>query len=132
MLPHLMLATLLALGLGSAAAQQTPATAPPPASATPAPSAASPKAVSGGIQSANIFQIAQQYLIVGWGGMFPMFGWTPAFAAGHTPRFPVEMPPPPDPSKRAAILTDADKKTTAASTIRPRERGRQGRRGRRR
>jgi len=82
--------------------------------------------------TANIFQIAQQYLIVGWGGMFPIFGWTPGFATGHTPRFPVEMPPPPDPSKRAAILTDADKKTTAASTIRPRERGRQGRRGRRR
>lgn len=82
--------------------------------------------------TANIFQIAQQYLIVGWGGMFPMFGWTPGFATGHTPRFPVEMPPPPDPSKRAAILTDAEKKTTAASTIRPRERGRQGRRGRRR
>ncbi len=82
--------------------------------------------------TANIFQIAQQYLIVGWGGMFPIFGWKPAFATGHTPRFPVEMPPPPDPSKRAAILTDAEKKTTAASTIRPRERGRQGRRGRRR
>ena len=82
--------------------------------------------------TANIFQIAQQYLIVGWGGMFPIFGWKPGFATGHTPRFPVEMPPPPDPSKRAAILTDADKKTTAASTIRPRERGRQGRRGRRR
>lgn len=82
--------------------------------------------------TATIFQIAQQYLIVGWGGMFPIFGWTPAFAAGHTPRFPVAMPPPLDPSKRAAILTDADKKTTAASTIRPRERGRQGRRGRRR
>ena len=82
--------------------------------------------------TANIFQIAQQYLIVGWGGMFPLFGWTPAFATGHTPRFPVEMPPPPDPSTRAAILTDAEKKTTASSTIRPRERGRQGRRGRRR
>jgi YidC/Oxa1 family membrane protein insertase len=82
--------------------------------------------------TATVFQIAQQYLIVGWGGMFPIFGWTPAFAAGHTPRFPVAMPPPPDPSKRAAILTDADKKTTASSTIRPRERGRQGRRGRRR
>jgi YidC/Oxa1 family membrane protein insertase len=82
--------------------------------------------------TATIFQIVQQYLIVGWGGMFPIFGWTPAFAANHTPRFPVEMPPPPDPSKRAAILADADKKTTAASTIRPRERGRQGRRGRRR
>jgi YidC/Oxa1 family membrane protein insertase len=82
--------------------------------------------------TASIFSIVQQYLIVGWGGMFPIFGWTPAFATGHTPRFPVEMPPPPDPSKRSAILTDADKKTTASSTIRPRERGRQGRRGRRR
>jgi YidC/Oxa1 family membrane protein insertase len=82
--------------------------------------------------TATIFGIVQQYLIVGWGGMFPLFGWTPAFAVGHTPRFPVAMPPPPEPSKRAAILTDADKKTTADKTIRPRERGRQGRRGRRR
>jgi len=82
--------------------------------------------------TATIFSIAQQYLIVGWGGMFPLFGWTPGFATGHTPRFPVSMPPPPEPGKRAAILNEADKKTTAASTIRPRERGRQGRRGRRR
>jgi len=82
--------------------------------------------------AATIFSIIQQYLIVGWGGMFPLFGWTPGFATAHTPRFPVSMPPPPEPGKRAAILTDADKKTTAASTIRPRERGRQGRRGRRR
>lgn len=82
--------------------------------------------------TATIFSIAQQYLIVGWGGMFPFFGWSPAFAAGHTPRFPVAVPPPPEPGKRSAILTDADKKSTAASTIRPRERGRQGRRGRRR
>ena len=57
---------------------------------------------------------------------------TPGFATGHTPRFPVSMPPPPDPSMRAPILTDAAKKSTAESTIRPRERGRQGRRGRRR
>ena len=62
----------------------------------------------------------------------PLFGWTPAFAVDHTPRFPVAMPPPPEPSKRAAILTDAEKKTTADKTIRRRERGRQGRRGRRR
>jgi YidC/Oxa1 family membrane protein insertase len=81
---------------------------------------------------ATIFSIVQQYLIVGWGAMFPLFGWTPAFAQDHTPRFPVAMPPPPEASKRAAILTDADKKTTAGKTIRPRERGRQGRRGRRR
>ena len=81
---------------------------------------------------ATIFSIIQQYLIVGWGSMFPIFGWTPAFAVDHTPRFPVSMPPPPEPSKRAAILTDAQKKTTADKTIRHRERGRQGRRGRRR
>lgn len=81
---------------------------------------------------ATLFQIVQQYLVVGWGSMFPLFGWTPGFARDHTPRYPVQMPPPPEPSKRAAILTDADKKTTAERTIRHRERGRQGRRGRRR
>lgn len=81
---------------------------------------------------ATVFSIVQQYLIVGWGAMFPFFGWTPRFAVDHTPRYPVAMPPPPEASKRAAILTDADKKTTASKTIRPRERGRQGRRGRRR
>jgi YidC/Oxa1 family membrane protein insertase len=81
---------------------------------------------------ATIFSIVQQYLIVGWGSMFPLFGWTPAFARDHTPRFPVTMPPAPEPSKRAAILADAEKKTTADKTIRQRSRGRQGRRGRRR
>jgi YidC/Oxa1 family membrane protein insertase len=81
---------------------------------------------------ATVFSIVQQYLIVGWGAMFPLFGWTPSFAVDHTPRFPVSMPPPPEPSKRAPILTDAQKKTTADKTIRHRERGRQGRRGRRR
>lgn len=81
---------------------------------------------------ATIFSIVQQYLIVGWGSMFPLFGWTPAFARDHTPRYPVQMPPPLDPSKRSAILTDAEKKTTAERTIRHKERGRQGRRGRRR
>jgi YidC/Oxa1 family membrane protein insertase len=81
---------------------------------------------------ATIFSIVQQYLIVGWGSMFPLFGWTPAFARDHTPRFPVSMPPAPEPSKRAAILADAEKKTTADKTIRQRSRGRQGRRGRRR
>jgi YidC/Oxa1 family membrane protein insertase len=81
---------------------------------------------------ATIFSIVQQYLIVGWGSMFPLFGWTPAFAVDHTPRFPVSMPPAPEPEKRAAILADAQKKTTADKTIRQRSRGRQGRRGRRR
>jgi YidC/Oxa1 family membrane protein insertase len=84
---------------------------------------------------ATIFTIVQQYLIVGWGGMFPLFGWTPAFAQNHTPRFPVTMPPPRDPSTRPAGKTPVlptKRETSADKTIRPRERGRQGRRGRRR
>jgi len=81
---------------------------------------------------ATLFSIVQQYLIVGWGGMFPVLNWEPAFARDHTPRFPVEMPPPPEPGKRSAILTDADKKSSADKTIRQGRRGRQSRRGRRR
>jgi hypothetical protein len=44
----------------------------------------------------------------------------------------VQMPPPPEPSQRAAILTEADKKSSAEKTIRQGKRGRQSRRGRRR
>jgi YidC/Oxa1 family membrane protein insertase len=84
---------------------------------------------------ATLFTIVQQYLIVGWGGMFPLFGRTPAFAMNHTPRFPVAMPPPPDPATRPvakAPVMPTNRSTSADKTIRPRERGRQGRRGRRR
>jgi YidC/Oxa1 family membrane protein insertase len=81
---------------------------------------------------ATVFSIVQQYLIVGWGGMFPFLGWNPGFARDHSPRFPVEMPPPPEPGKRAAILTDAAKTSSADRTIRQAKRGRQSRRGRRR
>ena len=42
----------------------------------------------------SVFSIAQQFLIVGWGSMFPLFGWNPGFAQNHTPRFPVTMPEP--------------------------------------
>jgi YidC/Oxa1 family membrane protein insertase len=84
----------------------------------------------------TIFAIIQQYLIIGWGGMFPLFGWDPAFAKDHTPRFPVPHPEPPDPSKRPpgqpAPRGPTNRATSAEKTIRPRERGRQGRRGRRR
>jgi YidC/Oxa1 family membrane protein insertase len=90
----------------------------------------------------TIFGIAQQYLIVGWGAMFPILGWTPGFAKDHTPRFPVQPPAlrsaPPDgkpgtstPSRPTA-RTEADRSASAAATVRPRERGRQGRRGRKR
>jgi YidC/Oxa1 family membrane protein insertase len=84
----------------------------------------------------TLFSIVQQYLIIGWGGMFPLFGWTPGFAQEHTPRFPVVLPPPVDPATRppkSALGGAAEKRAAAADkTIRHRERGRQSRRGRRR
>ena len=87
----------------------------------------------------TLFSIVQQYLIVGWGQFFPLFGRTPAFARDHKPRFPVAMPtalPRPATAKGAAAeaprITSTDRAASAAATVRPRERGRQGRRGRRR
>ena len=50
----------------------------------------------------TLFSIVQQYLILGWGGMFPIFGFTPGFAVGHTPRFPVAAPTAPTSTSRAA------------------------------
>jgi YidC/Oxa1 family membrane protein insertase len=85
--------------------------------------------------ASTIISIIQQYLIVGWGSLFPLFGWDPAFARNHTPRFPVALPAPIQ-STRAGEAptrpTAQDRAASAASTVRPRERGRQGRRGRRR
>jgi YidC/Oxa1 family membrane protein insertase len=85
--------------------------------------------------TSTIFSIVQQYLIIGWGGMFPLFGWTPGFATGHAPRFPVSLPPPVDPKTRPATSPlggTAGRVAQADKTIRHKERGRQGRRGRRR
>jgi hypothetical protein len=85
--------------------------------------------------TATIIQIIQQYLILGWGGMFPLFGWYPEFARNHSPRFPVKMPEPKpqDPSQPSAAdrAKPVDPDLTAKSTIRP-NRTRSGRRGRRR
>ena len=86
----------------------------------------------------TVFSIVQQYLIIGWGGMFPIFGWTPGFAEGHTPRFPVAgvSAPPSTPRATGASArptterSPLDRSASAAATIR--QRGRQGRRGRRR
>ncbi len=83
----------------------------------------------------TIFSIVQQFLINGYGGLFPLFGWTPGFAKDHTPRFPVTMP---EPKPAAATAGGGDNQTTkrstqdsAAGTIRPARR-RSRRRGRRR
>jgi hypothetical protein len=86
----------------------------------------------------TLYQIAQQFLTTGWGGMFPLFGRTPPFAVGHTPRFPVAVPTaavstsrpagaPAGPNPERSAL---DRSASANATIR--QRGRQGRRGRRR
>jgi YidC/Oxa1 family membrane protein insertase len=85
--------------------------------------------------ASTVISIIQQYLIVGWGSTFPLFGWTPAFAREHTPRFPVASPAPIQSTRAAgapARPSAQQRAANAASTVRSRERGRQGRRGRRR
>ena len=80
----------------------------------------------------TLFAVVQQYLIVGWGAMFPLFGWTPRFAENHNPRFPVTMPVV-DPTKRpptSALGGSMERMSSAERTIR--RRGRSSRRGRRR
>ena len=86
----------------------------------------------------TIYQIIQQFLTTGWGGMFPLFGRTPAFAVDHKPRFPVAVPTAPTTTDRPAGApartnperSALDRSASANATIR--QRGRQGRRGRRR
>ena len=85
----------------------------------------------------TIFAIVQQYLIAGWGSLFPLFGWTPRFAADHSPRFPAALPPEPRRgSDGAAKQPPAPRRSPsdrAAGTVRPnREKARTSRRGRRR
>lgn len=85
----------------------------------------------------TIYQIIQQFLTTGWGGMFPLFGRTPAFAVDHQPRFPVAVPTAPTSTSRTAGAparpnperSALDRSASANATIR--QRGRQGRRGRR-
>jgi YidC/Oxa1 family membrane protein insertase len=82
----------------------------------------------------TVFSIVQQFLINGYGGLFPLFGWTPGFAKDHTPRFPVKMPEPkPKPATAGAEATQTTRSATesAAGTIKPARR-RSSRRGRRR
>jgi YidC/Oxa1 family membrane protein insertase len=86
----------------------------------------------------TLYQIVQQFFTTGWGGMFPLFGRTPAFAVDHKPRFPVAVPTAPTSTARPAGApaqpnperSTLDRTASANATIR--HRGRQGRRGRRR
>jgi YidC/Oxa1 family membrane protein insertase len=83
----------------------------------------------------TIFSIVQQFLVNGYGGLFPLFGWTPGFAVDHTPRFPVSMPEPkpvdPDKDGGSTQTTKRSTQESAAGTIKPARR-RSRRRGRRR
>jgi len=85
----------------------------------------------------SMFQIGQQYLVLGYGGLFPLFGWHPEFARDHTPRYHVTLPEPKpiepgtQPDRAAERGKALDRDLSAQSTIRP-NRQRSGRRGRRR
>jgi YidC/Oxa1 family membrane protein insertase len=84
-----------------------------------------------------ILRTGQQFLVFGFGGIFPIFGWSPAFARDYTPRYHVTIPEPTaitttGKSTGAAERSKAlDRDLSAQSTIRP-NRARSGRRGRRR
>ena len=83
----------------------------------------------------TLFSIVQQYLIAGWGGLFPLFGWTPRFAVDHQPRFPVPSYTPPVENGPGSESPATRRSPTdrAAGTIRPaRSKSRTSRRGRRR
>ena len=83
----------------------------------------------------TVFSIVQQFLINGFGGLFPLFGWTPGFAKDFEAPFPVSMPEPkpaaPDKDGKTPKTTKRSTKDSAAGTIRPARR-RSRRRGRRR
>jgi YidC/Oxa1 family membrane protein insertase len=85
--------------------------------------------------TSTIYRAVQTFLFMGWGGLFPLFGWTPGFARDHTPRFPVTLPPPVDPKSRpvsSPLGGSQGRAAKADQTIRHKERGRTSRRGRRR
>lgn len=90
----------------------------------------------------TVFSIVQQYLIAGWGSLFPLFGWNPSFAANHSPRFAIAPPPMAGGSNGSQKSRTGPSTTTvvrrspadrAAGTVKPaRNKGRGNRRGRRR
>jgi YidC/Oxa1 family membrane protein insertase len=82
----------------------------------------------------SLFSVVQQFLMIGWGSMFPIFGWTPSFARDFNPKFPVTMPEPVEAGKSLAATRykPVERSASAASTVRPNTHRRSSRRGRRR
>ena len=83
----------------------------------------------------TIFSIVQQYLFTGWGGMFPLFGWQPGVRRRPHATIPDRAATArrsPDPARHVAPRRQRRQGRPVDKTIRHKERGRQGRRGRRR
>ena len=82
----------------------------------------------------SLFSIVQQFLIVGFGSLFPIFGWDPGFAKDYQPRHPVTMPAVTQSvtSVAATRLKPDERRASAASTVRPNTHRHTSRRGRRR
>ena len=85
----------------------------------------------------SIIQVGQQFLVMGFGGTFPLFGWYPEFARNHTPRYHVTLPEPKPiepgtPTSAAERSKTLDRDISAQSTIRPNRKSQNARRGRRR
>jgi YidC/Oxa1 family membrane protein insertase len=85
----------------------------------------------------SVIQVFQQFLVVGFGGIFPLFGWYPRLAADYRPPYHVTMPQPkhdsettPSAAERSATALDRD--LSVQSTIRPNRKAQNARRGRRR
>ena len=89
--------------------------------------------------ASSVIALGQQFLVLGFGGMFPLFGYSPQFAQGYRPRYHVTLPEP-KPVKAGSAASAAerskavDRDLSARSTIRPNpnNRAKSGRRGRRR
>ena len=90
--------------------------------------------------ASSVISIFQQFFVVGFGGIFPLFGWTPAFARDYRPRYHVTLPEPKPITKTGNAVSAAERskaverEMNARTTIRPNpnNRAKSGRRGRRR
>ncbi len=81
----------------------------------------------------SVIQVFQQFLVVGFGGTFPLFGRYPRRAAEYRPRYHVTIPEPKYTTPtEAASASELNRDASAQSTIRPKRRSQNARRGRRR
>ncbi len=66
------------------------------------------------------YLVVQQFLIMGWGNLFPLFGWQPAWAASTEPGIASTQPrPKQEPRNAGASRTDAASSPPANSPTQP-------------